>query len=112
MKPRRGEVWLADLEPVRGHEQGGIRPVLVVSVDEFNLGPGRLIYAIPLTTRDRQLPAHIAIQPPEGGLRQTSYARTDAMRSISQERLRQRWGALSRQTMAPIEDWLRTLLGL
>ena len=41
--PARGEVWSVDLDPVRGHEQAGTRPALVVSVDEFNEGPADLV---------------------------------------------------------------------
>ena len=48
--PARGEVWLADLNPVRGHEQAGRRPVLVVSEDLFNQGPAGLAVVLPLTS--------------------------------------------------------------
>ena len=112
MRPRRGEVWLADLDPVKGHEQGGLRPIVVLSIDEFNAGPGSLVIVIPLTSRDRGIPAHVAIEPPEGGLAKTSYALTEAVRSITKQRLVRRWGSLSPQTIVSIEEWVRTLLGL
>jgi len=47
-EPSRGEVWLVDLNPARGHEQAGIRPGLVVSVDPFNHGPAGLVVLLPV----------------------------------------------------------------
>jgi mRNA interferase MazF len=47
--PLRGEIWLCDFEPVRGHEQGLRRPALVVSTDIFNKGPADLLIVLPLT---------------------------------------------------------------
>ena len=76
--PKRGEVWVADLDPVRGHEQAGRRPVLIVSVDSFNAGPAQLVYVVPLTRTDRGVPLHVAIAPPEGGLRAPSVILCDA----------------------------------
>ena len=51
--PGRGEVWLADLYPTRGHEQAGRRPVLVVSEDLFNRGPAGLVIVLPTTSTVR-----------------------------------------------------------
>ncbi len=67
-EPSRGEIWLADLNPICGHEQAGTRPVLVVSTDLFNHGPAGLVFVLPLTRTDRRIPAHIPIAPPEGGV--------------------------------------------
>ncbi len=69
-----GDVLLCDLNPVAGREQGGIRPVVVVSHDRYSVIPG-LFLAIPLTSRNRELDHHIEI--PAGdrtGLKQVSYA--------------------------------------
>jgi mRNA interferase MazF len=85
--PRYGEVWLCELDPVRGHEQAGRRPALVVSPDRFNQGPAGLVIVVPLTTRDRRVPLHVAIDPPEGGLRGRSFALCEMVRSIAIERL-------------------------
>lgn len=112
MKPHRGEIWLADLEPVRGHEQGGRRPVLVVSVDVFNQGPAGLAIVIPLTSRDRGIKSHVRVAPPEGGLRTSSVIQCEAIRSLSSDRLVQAWGRVSPEAMQQVEDWLRTLLQL
>jgi mRNA-degrading endonuclease toxin of MazEF toxin-antitoxin module len=54
--PNRGEVWLADLNPTRGHEQEGARPVLIISTDPFNQGPAGLVFVLPLTRTDRRVP--------------------------------------------------------
>ncbi len=81
--PSRGDVWLADLDPVFGHEQGGRRPVLVLSSDPFNSGRAGLVVVLPITTKTRALPLHILVQPPEGGLRLPSAILCDAIRSIA-----------------------------
>jgi mRNA interferase MazF len=112
-RPSRGEIWDAQLDPTRGHEQAGRRPVLVVSTDQHNHGPAQLIYAIPLTRTPAHSPFHVPIDPPEGGLVSRSYALCDAMRSLSLVRFAPgRRGVVSRQTMAIVEDALRILLEL
>ena len=55
-QPARGEIWLADLNPVHGREQAGRRPCLVVSVNPFNQGPAELVIVLPLTTKDKGIP--------------------------------------------------------
>ena len=105
--PYRGEIWLADLAPTRGHEQTGRRPVLVISEDVFNQGPADLVIVLPLTSKDRGVPSHFPITPPEGGLKTPSVILCDAIRSISKERLLRRWGAVSTSTLAAVEDRLR-----
>jgi mRNA interferase MazF len=108
----RGEIWLADLNPVRGHEQVGRRPVLVVSVDLFNQSQADLVVIIPLTSTLRLIPFHVTVLPPEGGLTNPSALLCEAVRSISKDRLLTRWGIVSTTTMAKVEDRLRILLQL
>jgi mRNA interferase MazF len=110
--PSRGEVWDGDLDPVTGHEQGGRRPLLIVSTDGFNHGLATLIFVVPITSKGRNVPAHIPINPPEGGLTNRSFILCDAMRSISKSRLLGRRGAVSQMTMDQVEDALRILLDL
>jgi mRNA interferase MazF len=110
--PARGEVWLADLNPTRGREQAGRRPVLVVSEDLFNRGPAGLVVVLPLTSALLGAPLHVAVQPPEGGLENESAILCDAARSVPVERLVTRWGAVGRSTMAAVDDRLRILLRL
>jgi mRNA interferase MazF len=108
----RGDIWLADLNPVRGHELAGRRPVLVVSVDPFNQCRADLVVIIPITSTLRNIPFHVVVQPPEGGLTNTSAVLCEAVRSISKDRLITRWGSLLPATMAMVEDRLRVLMGL
>lgn len=110
--PARGEVWLADLNPTRGHEQAGRRPVLVVSEDIFNRGPAGLAIVLPMTSIVRDVPSHVPISPPQGGVRSRTAILYEAVRSVSVERLTVRWGAVDRLTMAAVEDRLRILMRL
>jgi len=110
--PGRGEVWLADLDPTRGHEQAGRRPVLVVSDDIFNRGPADLVIILPVTSAIRGIRSHVVIAPPEGGLERRSAILCEAIRSISKGRLVDRWGAVRTRTMLLVEDILRILLRL
>lgn len=112
LEPVRQDVWLVNLDPVRGHEQGRTRPCLIVSEDLFNRGPAGLVVVVPLTTRDRGIPLHIEVSPPDGGVRQRSFVKCDDVRSISVERLVERWGTLSDGLMLEVEDRLRILVGL
>ena len=65
--PARGEVWYVDLNPVRGHEQAGRRPALVISVDRFNRGPAGLAVVLPATSREKGIPFHVEMSPPKAG---------------------------------------------
>jgi mRNA interferase MazF len=114
VRASRGEVWLVNLEPVLGHEQGRKRPAVIVSNDGFNYGPAGILVVVPLTTKDRNAPLRVRIEPPDGGLDQVSFAITEAVRSISTKRLlRDRpYGRLSQQAMATIDDRLRIVLDL
>ncbi|KFI36047.1 growth inhibitor PemK [Peptococcaceae bacterium SCADC1_2_3] len=112
MQPSRGEVWLVDLNPVKGHEQAGKRPGLIVSVDLFNQGPSGLVIVLPITTKEKGIPFHVEINPPEGGLPEKSLVKCEDIRSISKERLFARLGHINTNTLAAIEDRLRILLDL
>jgi mRNA interferase MazF len=110
--PSRGEVWLADLNPIRGHEQAGRRPVLVISEDIFNQGPAGLVIVLPMTSTYRGVPSHIPITPLEGELNTPSVILCEAIRSISKERLVRPFGTVSHSTLTAVEDRIRILLGL
>jgi mRNA interferase MazF len=110
--PARAEVWLADLNPTRGREQAGQRPVLVVSEGLFNSGPADLVIVVPITSTLRPIPSHVRLTPPEGGLKSESAALCEAVRSISKGRLVRRLGFVSPKRMELVEDALRILLCL
>ena len=108
----RGELWWVDFGIPVGHEQGGRRPALVLSVDAFNRGLTELVIVLPLTSQARHVVSHIEILPPEGGLSQRSFVKCEDIRSISQLRLANRIGTVSSTTMNIVEDRLRMLTGL
>ena len=110
--PARGEVWYVDLEPVRGPEQGGRRPVLVISSDQYNCGPTSLLLVIPITSTQRGVLYHVSVKPPEGGLTRPSDILCDAVCSVSKARVGTRLGAITAKTMRQVEDRLRLLQGL
>lgn len=112
VSPARRDVWLVDLDPTRGHEQAGKRPCLVISVDLFNQSPAGLVVVAPLTSKAKAQRFHVPIVPPEAGLRVQSYIKCEDIRSVSLQRLSQRWGAVTPLTMRLVEDRLRILLGL
>ena len=85
--PRRGEIWLTDLDPTRGHEQAGRRPALVVSADTFNSGPADLVIILPLTTKAKGVRSYVPVNPPEGGVRKVSFIKCEDVRSVARERL-------------------------
>lgn len=108
--PDRGEVWLAALDPVGPGEQGGTRPVLVVSTNLFNAWPVGLVIVVPITTRDRGFAHHIGVA--EGGLDRPSFAMPEHVRSVAQRRLQRRLGAADQSTLVAVDDWLRRFIGL
>ena len=110
--PRRGDVWQTDFDPVLGHQQGGNRPAVVVSIDGVNLGPSGLAVVVPCSSRDRGLPFNVPVPGGAGGLRRPSFALCEMVRIVSRERLRFYRGRLPDGSMASIEDRLRILLGL
>jgi mRNA interferase MazF len=111
-EPGRGEVWWIDLDPTRGHEQAGRRPALVLSVDSFNQSAAGLVVVVPITSKAKGISLHVEITPPEGGIKQASYAKCEDVRSVSKQRLTARLGKVKPQTLAAVEIRIRRLLGL
>ncbi len=108
----RGDVWDADFYPVRGREQAGRRPAVVLSADIMNRGPSELIYAVPVTSRERRVRSHVRVEPPEGGLTVPSFVMCEQLRVFAVQRLLRRRGAISAQTLDEIAYRLRILLDL
>jgi len=105
-------VWWVDLDPVRGHEQGGRRPAVVVSTDRLNRGRVGLIVACPLTRAETPRLLHVRIEPPEANVPYRSFVLIEHVRSLSVDRLGSRIGRARPETLAAIDEQLRRLLGL
>ncbi len=110
--PSRGEIWMVNFDPTKGREQVGSRPALIVSINPFNHGPADLVIALPITSQAKNIPSHVLVQPPEGGLSYPSYIKCEDVRSISKGRLSKLLGMVTDQTMIAVEDRLQILLGL
>jgi mRNA interferase MazF len=105
-----GDVLLCDVNPVTGREQGGIRPIVVVSHQRYAVIPG-LILAVPLTSRDRGLEHHVGIPANDRtGLDRPSYAMTEQIRAVSDRRTGRRLGAVGNETLAAISRYLHLFL--
>jgi mRNA interferase MazF len=105
-----GDVLLCDLNPVTGREQGGIRPIVVVSHQRYAVIPG-LFLAVPLTSRDRGLEHHVGIPANDRtGLNRPSYAMTEQIRAVSDQRTGRQLGAVSDETLAAISRYLHLFL--
>ena len=105
-----GYVLLCDLNPVAGREQGGIRPVVVVSHHRYAVIPG-LFLAVPLTSRDRGLAHHVEVPADNGtGLKQVSFAMTEQVRAMSDQRAGRQLGSVSSETLAAISRYLHLFI--
>lgn len=109
-QPERGDVYWADPDPTRGSEQAKARPFAIVSVDQLNRSPIGLSLAVPLTRTDFKNALHLAISPPEGGLRDPSFAMPEQLRAVSHERLSHRLGRLRPATREELLRRCRLLL--
>ena len=110
---KRGEVWLADLSPVRGSEQAGVRPVLIFQNDAINAFTTTVL-VVPLTTNMRraELPSCAKINQGDGGLTSDSVALGHQMRAVDETRLMRRLGSVSGQTMMNVERCVLFTLGI
>ena len=105
-----GDVLLCDLNPVAGREQGGIRPVIVVSHHRYSVIPG-LFLAVPLTTRNRDLDHHIEVPADDDtGLKQVSYAMTEQVRALSRQRAGRQLGSVSSEALTAISRYLHLFI--
>ncbi|GBL10500.1 type II toxin-antitoxin system PemK/MazF family toxin [Microcystis aeruginosa] len=109
---KRGEVWLANLNPAQGSEQAGIRPIIIFQNDIVSQFSTTTI-AIPLTTNQRRasLPICMLIRQGDGGLSQDSVALCFQIRVLDKTRLIQRLGLLRTETIAQLEDVVLVTLG-
>ena len=110
---KRGDIWLANLEPVTGSEQGRTRPVLIIQNDIANeYSPVVIIAALTTTVGAQRYPTEVHVNAPEGGLRRDSVILLNQLRTIDKRRLIKRWGRLSPKTLQQLDEALRISLAL
>jgi mRNA interferase MazF len=107
---RQGDVVWADPDPTRGSEQAKARPFVIVSVDQLNRAGLGLSLAVPLTRTDFSNTLHLEISPPDGGLRERSFAMPEQLRTLSHERVTSRLGHLRPATLSEVLRRCRLLL--
>jgi mRNA interferase MazF len=106
----RGEIYWADLQPVRGHEQGGVRPVVVISHDLFNERSGTVI-ALAITGQPQRAGYPLTWQLPTGTLPRPSWVKLSQVRTLSTERLGTRVTRLQDPELTRIVEGLVQLVG-
>lgn len=113
MTVRRGEIYYADLSPVIGSEQGGVRPVLIVQNDVGNKFSPTVIAAAITSQRDKtKLPTHIQLSSEECGLSRDSVVLLEQIRTIDKRRLKERMGRIDESAMQQINKALSVSFGL
>ena len=110
---RRGEIYYADVIPVVGSEQGGVRPVLIVQNDIGNkYSPTVIVAAITSQINKAKLPTHIEISAVEYGLPKDSVILLEQIRTIDKKRLKEKIGYLSSEIMEKVNEALQISFGL
>ena len=105
----RGEIYWADLNPVRGHEQGGVRPVLVLSHDVFNERSGTVI-AVAITSQAQRAGYPLTWRVPQGQLPRESWVKISQVRTLSVDRLSAIAGRLDDADVDRVADGLSQLI--
>ncbi|MBO7186976.1 MAG: type II toxin-antitoxin system PemK/MazF family toxin [Clostridia bacterium] len=110
---KRGELYYADLSPVVGSEQGGIRPVLVVQNDIGNkYSPTIIAAAVTSKLTKAKLPTHIELSASSYGLMKNSVVLLEQIRTLDKKRLKEKIGELNKSTMDLIDTALAISLGV
>ena len=113
MSVKRGEIYYADLSPVVGSEQGGIRPVLIVQNDVGNKHSPTVIAAAITSQRDKAaLPTHIEVDAQGSGLIKDSVVLLEQVRTLDKHRLREKMGRLDQRSMSRVNQALSISFGL
>ena len=113
MTVHRGEIYYADLSPVVGSEQGGIRPVLIVQNDVGNKHSPTVIAAAITSQRDKaKLPTHIEVNGAGCGLSKGSVVLLEQIRTLDKKRLKERMGQLDNTAMTQVNNALSISFGL
>lgn len=113
MTVHRGDIYYADLSPVVGSEQGGVRPVLIVQNDVGNkYSPTVIAAAITSQTNKAKLPTHITLNADRCGLSKDSVVLLEQIRTLDKKRLKERMGTLDIRSMTQINQALSISFGL
>ena len=110
---KRGDIFYADLSPVVGSEQGGVRPVLIVQNDTGNRhSPTVIAAAITSQTGKARLPTHISLSAMNYGLPKDSVILLEQIRTLDKKRLRERMGRLDHELMHKVDSAIAVSFGL
>jgi mRNA interferase MazF len=105
----RGDIWWANLDPVRGHEQAGTRPVLIISHDVFNERSGTVI-ALAMTSQPPSAGYPLTYALADGTLAKPSWVKISQIRTLSIQRLSNRAGSVDPEDLADIIDGLNEII--
>lgn len=112
-KVRRGDVFYAELDPVIGSEQGGVRPVLIIQNDVGNQhSPTTIVAAITGQLSKAKMPTHVDLAGKENGLAKNSVVLVEQVRTIDKTRLKEYICTLDRQIMDQVDQALLISMGL
>ena len=113
IKIRRGDVFFAELDPVVGSEQGGVRPVLIIQNDVGNQhSPTTIVAAITGQVSKAKLPTHVDLAGQENGLSKTSVVLVEQVRTIDKQRLKEKICTLDKSIMDQVNVALEISMGL
>lgn len=108
----RGDVFSVDFEPVRGSEQGKIRPALVIQNDIGNRYSPTVIVAPITSATHARFSVNVEVEAPEGGLVNDSLMLLNQIRTVDRSRLGRYWGRMTLRTMAKVDKAIEISLGL
>ncbi|MDU1412152.1 MAG: type II toxin-antitoxin system PemK/MazF family toxin [Clostridium sp.] len=110
---KRGDIFYADLSPVVGSEQGGIRPVIIIQNDVGNrYSPTVIVSAITSQINKAKLPTHVEISSEEYGLNKDSVVLLEQVRTLDKRRLKEKIGHMTDEDMLKVNNALRVSLDL
>jgi mRNA interferase MazF len=113
MEIKRGDIFLADLNPVVGSEQGGSRPVLIIQNDIGNkFSPTVIVAAITAQLEKAKLPTHVLIDSEQYGLARTSVILLEQIRTLDKKRLIQKMGTIDDSLLVKVDEALIISVGL
>lgn len=110
---KKGDLYFADLSPVMGSEQGGVRPVLVVQNDVGNkFSPTIIVAAVTSKRNKADLPTHVEIAAEGNGLTKNSVVLLEQLRTIDKRRLKERIGTIDKTRLPEVNEALSVSLGI